>query len=187
MSDQPKNDIQWMNRLREHDADAFTEIYNAYWEKLLAIAYNRLSDLQAAEDIVQDVFASLWHHREDAAITNAGAYLATAVKYKILDRARREKLLRQYQQLYGATVPLAAASPEASLQYKHIQELYQREVNNLPEKCQLIFRYSREQGMPVKKIAQELNISPKTVENQITKALHHLKDSIRSLFVSLFL
>ncbi|WP_212001754.1 RNA polymerase sigma factor [Chitinophaga sp. HK235] len=186
MTGQPNKDILWMERLREDDAAAFTEIYEAYREKLLAVAFNRLSDIQAAEDIVQDVFASLWNQRHNRQINNAGAYLATAVKYKILDRFRREQLLRQYQEVYSTNIPVNVAEPEMTYQYKHILQLLQEEVNKLPEKCQLIFRYSREQGMPVKEIAQTLNISSKTVENQLTKALRQLKGSIRHLFSIFF-
>ncbi|RAJ87294.1 RNA polymerase sigma-70 factor (ECF subfamily) [Chitinophaga dinghuensis] len=186
MTDQPNNDILWMERLRDNDAAAFTEIYEAYREKLLALAFNRLSDIQAAEDIVQDVFISLWNQRHNHQINNAGAYLATAVKYKILDRFRREQLLRQYQQVYSTDMPVPSNAPDAALQFKHIQQLLQEEVNKLPEKCRLIFQYSREQGMPVKEIAQTLNISHKTVENQITKALRHLKGNIKHLFSTFF-
>lgn len=178
--------MMWMQRLREDDTAAFTEIYEAYREKLLAVAYNRLGDLQAAEDVVQDVFASLWHQRHNSQIENAGAYLATAVKYKVLDRFRREQLLRQYQQVYSSDVSISPATPESSLQYKNIMQLYQEEINRLPEKCQLIFRYSREQGMPVKEIAATLNISHKTVENQLTKALRHLKGNIKHYFSIFF-
>ncbi|SHM00485.1 RNA polymerase sigma-70 factor, ECF subfamily [Chitinophaga jiangningensis] len=188
MSDagQPNSETTWMQRLRDNDTTAFTEIYETYRDKLLAVAYNRLCDLQAAEDVVQDVFASLWHQRHNSQIENAGAYLATAVKYKVLDRFRREQLLRQYQQVYQADIVVNPATPESALQYKHIMQLYQEEVNRLPEKCQLIFRYSREQGMPVKEIAAALNISHKTVENQLTKALRHLKGNIKNYFSIFF-
>ncbi|NLR64384.1 RNA polymerase sigma-70 factor [Chitinophaga varians] len=186
MTGQPNTDTLWMERLREDDETAFAEIYGTYREKLLAVAFNRLSDIQAAEDIVQDVFVSLWNQRHNHQISNAGAYLATAVKYKVLDRFRREQLLRQYQEVYQTTIPVSVPEPDTALQQKHILQLLQQEVNKLPEKCQLIFRYSREQGMPVKEIAQVLNISSKTVENQLTKALRQLKGSIRHIFSIFF-
>lgn len=134
MTGQPNTDTLWMERLREDDEAAFAEIYGAYREKLLAVAFNRLSDIQAAEDIVQDVFVSLWNQRHNRQISNAGAYLATAVKYKVLDRFRREQLLRQYQEVYQTTIPVQVAEPETAFQQKHMLQLLQQEVNKLPEK-----------------------------------------------------
>ena len=69
--------------------------------------------------------------------------------------------------------------------FKRILELIDTQVEKLPEKCKLIFKYSREQGMPAKEIARELHISQKTVENQLNKALRQLKLATRS-FLNLF-
>jgi len=74
---------------------------------------------------------------------------------------------------------------ESALHYKRILEIVKIEVEKLPEKCKLIFKYSRNDGMPVKQIAKELHISPKTVENQLNKALKQLKLATRSI-LSLF-
>jgi RNA polymerase sigma-70 factor (family 1) len=166
--------------LSKSDQLAFTEIYNRFWQKLFAIAYNRIKETELAEDIVHDVFASLWANREKSKIDLLENYLATATKYTVLDKITKKKRERNYNNtLY--TTPVIEFPIEASLHYKRILEFVKKEVDKLPERCKLIFKYSRNEEMPVKQIAKELNLSTKTVENQINKALKHLKTATRTI------
>ena len=71
---------------------------------------------------------------------------------------------------------------ENALHNKCLLEFVSREVDVLPERCKMIFKYSREKGMTNKEIAMEMNITSKTVENQINKALHHLRFSMKKKF-----
>jgi RNA polymerase sigma-70 factor (ECF subfamily) len=77
-------------------------------------------------------------------------------------------------------------SIDSSLHYKRILEKVNKEVEKLPERCRLIFKYSRNNGMPIQSIAKELHISPKTVENQLNKALKQLRTSIKTFYSFLF-
>ncbi len=163
-----------MHLLSESDEGAFTELYNRYWQKLFVIACNRLKNMEAAEDIVHDVFATLWANREKNQIELVENYLATAVKYIVLAKIKKQQRERLYNNTLQTT-PVFELPVEASLHYKRILEIVKTEVENLPEKCRLIFIYSRNEGMPVRQIADELSISAKTVENQLNKALKQLK------------
>lgn len=167
--------------ISKDDALAFTEIYSRYWKKLFGVAFTRLKEIQSAEDIVHDVFASLWANRKKSEIELLENYLATATKYMVLAKIKKIQKERAYtNDIYQSRVidfPI-----ENALHYKRILEIVQTEVEKLPEKCKLIFKYSRNDGMPVKMIANKLDISPKTVENQINKALKHLKMATNSFF-----
>jgi RNA polymerase sigma-70 factor (family 1) len=166
--------------LSKSDQLAFAEIYNRFWQRLFAIAYNRVKEIELAEDIVHDVFASLWANREKAKIELLENYLATATKYMVLDKITKKKRERQYNNNLHTT-PVIEFPIEASLHYKRILEFVKKEVDKLPERCKLIFKYSRNEEMPVKQIAKELNLSTKTVENQINKALKHLKTATKTI------
>jgi len=172
--------------VKQDDATAFTELYNRYWKKLFAIAYNRLKEIQYAEDIVHDVFAGLWARRHKLEIELLENYLATAAKYAVLTKIKKQHkevlLQRNIQPVLATDFPA-----ETSLHYKRILEIIKAEVEKLPEKCRLIFKCSRDEGKPVKQIARELNLSPKTVENQLTKALKRLKVATRSFLHSIIL
>ena len=169
-----------LSLLCENDESAFTEIYSRFWKKLFAIAYNRLKEIQSAEDIVHDVFASLWANRQKSGIESLDNYLAAATKYMVLAKIKRKERERVYNASHRVLV--VEVPIETSLHYKRILELAKEEVEKLPERCRLIFKCSRNEGMPVKQIAQELHISPKTVENQLNKALKQLKLATKSLF-----
>lgn len=172
--------------LQQDDAEAFTEIYRRYWQKMFAIAINRLHDSSLAEDVVHDVFASLWANRSEAAIQTIENYLAVATKYMVLTRLKQQA--RQQQLLQQAPATLAINDEvELRMQQRQLLARIAEEVERLPEKCRLIFKYSREAGMPVKEIARVLQLSPKTVENQLTKALRQLRVATRSLFMMLVL
>ena len=173
-----------LDLLSKSDESAFTELYNRVWQKLFAIAYNRLMEIQTAEDIVHDVFASLWANREKIEIESLDNYLATSAKYMVLAKIKKKERERIYNNT-SHHVPVIEIPIETSLHYKCILEIVKNEVEKLPEKCKLIFKCSRNKGMPVKQIAKELNISPKTVENQLNKALKQLKLVTRT-FLNLF-
>lgn len=169
--------------LARSDLKAFSALYNRYWKILFAIAYNRLDNVAVAEDVVQDVFASLWAHREEKEISDLKNYLATAVKYSVLAIIRKETNGQKY--ISTLTDYSDAPVQERSLYFKQVLERVHTEINKLPKKCRLVFTYNRMAGMPVKQIARELNLSPKTVENHLTRAIKQLRVAMRS-FSSFF-
>jgi len=170
--------------LARDDEHAFTELYNRYWQRLFAIAYNRLGNQQAAEDIVHDVFASLWKNRQRLGVVSLENYLATATKYLVFASIKKSIRERRFGK-EAAMDPCGEPLPGESLHYRQVLELVEREVENLPEKCRLIFRCSRNEGLTVKEIAHRLTLSPKTVENQLGKALRRLKPFGRTFFLLL--
>lgn len=159
------------------DKAAYSELYERYWQKLFAIAYNRLQDMQTAEDVVHEVFAGLWKNRAELKINKAENYLAVATKYAVFRQIKKARQARDYR---NNLMPAAGNSLENDLHYKMLLQLVRNEVEKLPDRCRLVFNYSREAGMSVKEIAKQMDISPKTVENQLTKALGHLRMAFRS-------
>lgn len=179
------NDNELLHLLSKDNEAAFTEVYNRFWQKMFVVAHNRLKDVQAAEDIVHDVFLSLWKNRKSAEINSLENYLASATKYMVLAKIKKVQMERTYHQSQSLA-PVVALPDEPSIHYKRILEMVHDEVEKLPERCRLIFQYSRTQGLPVKEIARELNISPKTVENQLNKALKQLRLALKNYLSLLF-
>jgi RNA polymerase sigma-19 factor, ECF subfamily len=179
------HDQELLTRLRSGDKEAFAIIYQQYWDLLYGMAWNRLKDGLMAEDVVHDVFASLWRNRQKQQIQCLKSYLATAVKYIILKELRKAALLQGYRNKQ-TDQPLMPAN-DAALDARRILDMLQKEVATLPEKCRLVFRFSREEGMSVKQIADEMDISPKTVQNQLNKALKHLRVALKKHALFLFM
>jgi RNA polymerase sigma-70 factor (family 1) len=173
-------DHQLLELIADGNQDAFMQIYDRYWKKVFSVANNRMNKLEDAEDIVNDVFASLWANREKLQIDSLENYLATASKYCVFAKIKLQNKEREYAASLHQQV-FVTDSCENSVHYKRILLQVKKEVEKLPEKCQLIFKYSREQGLSVKEIASILEISPKTVENQIGKAIKQLRVSLRTI------
>jgi RNA polymerase sigma-70 factor (family 1) len=173
-----------LKRLQAGDDDAFTEIYNLYWNKLLAIAYYHLRDKQAAEDIVHEVMMNLWLRKSDLTINSLQAYLATAVKFALFKSIARSK--RHKEILDGQSFPNQISDIEEKLDAKFLQDYMQGTVEQLPEKARLVFTYSRFEELSIAEIASKMDMSPKAVEYHMTKALRALRETlkkIRSFFI----
>jgi len=165
-----------LSLLATNDESAFTEIYNRYWKRLYALAYERLKDKPQAEDVVQEVFTDLWQRRQTAQIRTLAPYLGAATKYCIL---------KQYSGFATTSLPEeeSAIFPSETpvIETRFLERMLLEEVNRLPHKCRLVFQYSRQENLSNKQIAHELGISNKAVEKHITKALRHLRLSLKSL------
>ena len=159
---------------------AFKEIYNRYWERLVVTGYYYTKDKPSAEEIVSDVLMSLWNKRDDpAAIRSLPAYLGTAVKYAVFKAILRNK--RRQELLQGQT-PLRTdtdLTTEEQLDARFLKDFLEGAVEKLPEKAKLVFKYSREEQLSVSEIAGKMDLSPKSVEYHMTKALKTLREYIR--------
>lgn len=171
------SDNDLLHLISADDEKAFTEIYNRYWKIVFAIAYSRLKDAHLAEDILNDVFASLWSNRIKSEINSLSNYLASATKYLVFASIRKKMHEERY---YSFSQLKPELNIEDDYQYKQLYEFASKEIEALPERCRLIFRY-REKGMSNSEIAMQMKISIKTVENQINKAFHHLRFAMKKI------
>lgn len=167
-----------LKRLRSGDDLAFTEIYNRYWERLLAIGYFHLQNKQSAEDIVHEVFMSLWIRKAELEISSVPAYLATAVKFTVFKSIAREKRRRE---ISTAGYTSLATNLEDKLDAKFMEDFVRGKVEQLPEKSKLVFEYSRDDELSVKEIAKKMDLTPKAVEYHLTKALRALRTSLKKI------
>ncbi|MEC3878233.1 RNA polymerase sigma-70 factor [Parapedobacter sp. 10938] len=171
------SDEELIAALADSDQFAFTEIYERYWKKLLAISLRHTEDQTLAEEIVQEVFIALWNRRNQVVIRSLDGYLATAIKFgalKSIYKARRHQEIEQTN-VYHADQQL----DEEKIDARFLKEYVDGIIEQLPEKCKLVFRYSREEYKSNREIAQALSISEKAVEAHITRALRFLRLNLR--------
>jgi RNA polymerase sigma-70 factor (ECF subfamily) len=173
------NDLELLRLIRAGDKQAFNELYNRYWDKLLSITYKITRNQQTAEDLVQETFIKIWTLREKLDIQHPESYLVTACKYITLNHIAKEKR----NPVVPGDLPAVAADEFSDELYetKILQEKLRQEINLLPAQCQLIFKYSRDMGLTIRQISEKLDLSPRTVEGQITKALARLRDSMKMM------
>lgn len=182
-------DAELMLLLREDDEGAFNEIYRRYWKLLFSVALSKLEDYGDAEVAVQDVFTDLWKRRATIEITySLKSFLAGAVKFRVYATlAAKQKLLQKKAALTHNSQVSMEHSVEDIYRFKVLQEQITLASNQLPERCRIIYKLSRESGYSNKRIARKLCISEKTVENQITRALHQLRTVVQSMLVLLLI
>lgn len=170
------------------DESSFEELYNRYWYKLYAEAFRRLKKAEIAEEIVQDLFTSIWLNRQKITIhRSVGGYLFTSVRYLVLSYLQKELVRNNYKSYVKGSFKDFDDSTEMIISFNELQEQIESHVRLLPEKCRYIYELSRKEFKTNKEIADLLGISEKTVENQLTKALGRLKIAIKAFIIYVFL
>ena len=147
-------------------------------------AYKRLQNKQQAEDIVQDVLYRLWSKREKLHIENLGGYFNNAIRYEVINYLSRNKITAH---LYEPLYELAAETdtPEIQLIAKQLMEKIDSYAQSLPDKRREIFLLHYRSRLSTREIAERLNISQKTVQNQLWVAVEGLKGQIAPLVIIL--
>jgi len=180
-------DEQLLSLLQDSDEGAFTELYHRYWDKLLARGITQLKSVEDAEELLHDIFVRLWKRRDTIRIRHSfHTYIAAILKYEVLKKLADRKKVKLQDLSESQDSSLVDYSTQQRLDFLELQERLEASVKQLPEKCRLVFRLSREEGLSGKEIARELQITPKTVENHINRALRALRSSL-NLFLTLFL
>lgn len=158
---------------------AFREIYERYWTKLYADAYKRVRNREQTEEILQDIFTTLWVKRQELAIRSTlGGYLHTALIHQVVDHYRKELVRERYREAFKIVHKDADNSTEEAIMLKELVNTIETEISHLPDRCRSVYELSRKEHKTNKEIALVLGISEKTVENQLTKALKHLRTGL---------
>lgn len=166
------------------DQLAYAELFNRYAKPLVHFAHSLIHDEQSSEEIVSDVFIRVWERRNSLdQISNLRMYLYISVRNFSINFLRKQK--RQatisLSDLPVDTLPESDFLPNQLVEMHELLGRMKQAVDALPPKCGLIFKLSKEDGLQQKEIAELLQVSPKTVENQMTIALRKIGQSIRHL------
>ncbi len=175
------SDAELVELLKGGEQNAFTVIYDRHCSTLYRAALRILEDEALAKDVVQEAFISLFEKATNNTIENVQAYLYQSVKYLCFMQLRSGKISDKHLKQINTIV--AANEVELELDARELQSVLDESIASLPEKCREVFYLSRFESLPNKKIAERLNISHKTVENHITKALKVLHMSVDKLAI----
>lgn len=166
-------------RVINDDYSAFEKIFHSSYRYLCYYSSQLVVCRQTAEEIVDDVFCNLWRNRKKIQVScSFRAYLITSIRNRSLDSLRKTKGVRVYVLDHAHSVECKQSIASDSLIYEELSSHIDQAIENLPEQCRLIFRLSREHDLSYKDIARKLNISVKTVDTQIGRALRFIRTSI---------
>ncbi|RYU92136.1 RNA polymerase sigma-70 factor [Mucilaginibacter terrigena] len=168
-------DAELLAMLRGDDRKAFEMLYQKYSARVYQAAYNLFRDKVICEDLVQELFIDLWTKRNKLNISSLEWYLKVAIKNRVLMYLRTQRATLDLSAIATLTEKYTT---DSRLIQNDISTILENNVERLPEKCRQIFTLSRKEYLSNKEIASRLNISTKTVENQITIALRHLRTGL---------
>lgn len=163
--------------IEQEDKSVFTEFYSYNFRKLILVSDRYVKDVAAAEEIVQDIFLKIW---EDKAvlktIKSVKAYLYRSVVNSSINYVNRQKNLERHH--LQIAEQLSEEMIDADDERNELIVLLYQEIEFLPDKCQLVFKLSRLEGLKYRDIATQLNLSEKTVENHMSNALKILRSRV---------
>jgi len=174
--------------LKQGDLAAFTTIHTRYYGVLYSHAYKRLTDREEVKDILQELFTCIWNNRESITFNvNLQAYLYTAVRNRILNVYKHQKIKSDYVAAFESFLVNHEPTPDETLRIKELIAIVDAEVKALPPQMRLIFEMSRNAHLSHNEIAEQLNISPLTVKKQVNNSLKVLRLKLGTHFFTLFL
>ena len=184
-------DAELIDLLRSGDEVAFTEIYNRYWSLLYVHVYKMLRDKGDTEDIVQEIFSTLWLKKATLTdATNLKGFLYVSARNRVFNLIGQQRVRQDYLGAISAFISEADLGTLNQLDENELSALLDREIQLLPAKMREIFELSRRANLSHKEIAGRLQLSEQTVKKQVHNALKILKPRLRDAgvgFALLFL
>lgn len=170
-------DPELLVKVKQGDQRAFKACFNQYYAELTGFALKWMKDQDNAEEVVQDVFVRFWEQRETIEIQySLKAYLYRSVQHACLNQFKHEKVKDKHRQ-YTLQVTSEAENSDY-MEVLELNEKIQNTIDELPDRCRQVFLLSRNNGLKYSEIAEKLDISIKTVENQMGKALKTLRQNL---------
>jgi len=174
------SDAILLNLIKDGNLDSFNILFERYWKELFTTIFSVCPDNEVCSEIVHDIFLNLWIKREKLQIEYFKGYITASARYHVYRHLKnvKSKPLEYREDLdYGNLV--AVNDGESNIRYRELEKKVEEELEELPSRCRQIFTMSRMQQLTNDEIAARLDISKRTVENQLTYALRHLRLSIR--------
>lgn len=181
------NDHHLTERFLKGDRKAFEEIFDAYWYPLYKNAYDAIRSREEAEEIIQDLFASLWQKRESLRINNLSNYLFVAVRRRIIDRSRSKLTHAKYWDYCKAHIPVQEKTTEDMVSFNELNERLEEVISKLPQKSQLIFRLNKLEGHSVSEISKFLQLSERAIEYHLTRSIRELRLHLKNFLALLII
>ena len=177
-----------IHRLQQRDEAAFEQVFKNHYKNLHGYAFAILKDEVMAEEMVQNVFYKLWERHHNLSITGSlSAYLYRAVHNESLNFLKHQKVRAEHRLYVSHRGESVTATASGKLQAKELESKLGAALNELPEQCRTVFQMSRFEELRYREIAERLNISVKTVENHMGKALRILREKLVDFLVLIFI
>jgi RNA polymerase sigma-70 factor (family 1) len=179
-----------------NDEKAFNELFERHWARVYVVACKYVKDEELSLEITHDIFLNIWNKRHQLHINSFKNYVLTAASYHGIRKRQMQKATPiQYVDDLGYTEnnmhalnhAITVNAGETSIQTQELDTEVDALLNELPKRCREIYLLSRKDNLSITEIAEMLHISKRTVENQLTNALKHLRTSLQYMVILYFL
>ena len=181
------SDYELVDKFRKGDLEVFDQIFRKYGDRLYGFALSYLKSKEEAEGLVQDVFMKIWQNRQNLKKESSlKSYLFTIAYHDICKIFKKRQIHEKYLEDRGTRENTTINLEEQLADKSTLEQVYQL-IDKLPVKQQIIFIKSRKEGKSTKEIADEMNLAPGTVDNQISAALKFLRKNLSGNNLALLL
>lgn len=175
---EPQSDYELVTKLQKGDLEAFDQIFNKYGDRLFGFALKYLKSKEDTEGLVQDVFLKIWENRANLKKESSlKSYLFTIAYHNMCQLFRKRQIQTKFKEEIGFGESLSVNLVD-QLEYKSTLEQIDKLIDKLPEKQKMIFIQSRKEGKSTREIAEEMNLAPGTVDNQISATIKYLRKNL---------
>lgn len=179
---------QLIIQLKKGNTSSYKLLYTKYAPRLFAFSMKYISSREDAEEIVQEVFLRIWEKKENVDENlSFSSYVFQAAKHRIYNGFRKRVNEQAYLDFLTNMEPGSHNFTELDTDYRDIKDKANKAIATMPPKRREIFQLSREEGLKNKEIAEQLQISIKTVENQMGQALKFLREELKDYQMAVFL
>jgi len=173
------NDNDILIEIRSGNKNAYQHVFYTYYKYLVNFAFKMLHEKEASEEIVQDVFFNLWDKHETIEIhTSLKAYLFRSVQNRCINQVKHIEIREKYKEYNQEQNQFSSEGVEEKVAATELSMHIKNAVSQLPPERKRIFEMSRNDGLKNREIAEKLNLSIKTVENQMGRALKFLRTEL---------
>lgn len=176
-------DTALLDAVQTGNEGAFEEVYKRYCYRLFTMAYRKLKSREVAEELVQDLFATLWTKRAEGQIQQLEPYLFSALRYRIINYVKSQRVRDGYALYCRLAQSDATHNTEEQLAHQDLNTALRAGLDRLPEKSREVFRLSRLEHHTVPEISGRLHLSEKAIEYHITKSLKLLRGYLRDFLL----
>jgi len=172
-------DESLVNLLENDDAQAFEAIYRRYWRQLYGFVYQQSGSKEEAEEIVHDLMLSLWQNRQRTQVQNLKIYFFIAARNLTNKFIKSQINLRKYREYQLLHEVMEQVDADEIFNVNEFEKAVDIVLKKMPEKTAMIFKMSKFEELPVKKIAEQMELTEKAVEYHITKSLKMLRQHLQ--------
>ncbi len=188
MDNESVSDQSLIEALRGGDEDAFNTLFGRHWQALYSTVFAVCKDGMVSSEITHDIFLNLWLKRGILKINCFKGYVTASARYHVFRYLKKMKRVPlEYCETLEHAKLVSLNDGDTSIRYSEVKSEVEEHVRELPKRCREIFNLSRMDHLSNDEIAERLDISKRTVENQLTHALHHLRISLKNISIILLI